>query len=77
MSGVLQGDLVLSVRNLGYQRSAGKLVKDLFDSLGSAGGHRAAAKAIVPMSVVKKEAGSRREKDVSAWMWKLFRRGLR
>jgi len=77
VSGVLQGDLVLSVRNLGYQRSAGKLVKELFDGFGSAGGHRAAAKAIIPMSVVKREAGGRREKDVATWMWKLFRRGVR
>jgi nanoRNase/pAp phosphatase (c-di-AMP/oligoRNAs hydrolase) len=77
VSGIIQGDLVLSVRNLGYQRSAGKLVKELFDELGSAGGHRAAAKAVIPMSVVKKEAGSRREGEVAAWMWKIFRRALR
>jgi hypothetical protein len=57
VSGVLDDNLILSVRNLGYQRSAGELVQQVFSELGGAGGHRAAAKAIVPLDVVREHFG--------------------
>lgn len=57
VSGVLGDDLVLSMRNLGYQRSAGELVQQFFSELGAAGGHRSAAKAILPLSVVRERFG--------------------
>ena len=41
---------VVSVRNLGYSRNAGEFVKRWFGDIGSAGGHRAMAKAVVPVS---------------------------
>ena len=41
--------LVVSVRNLGYTRNAGEFVKRWFADIGSAGGHRAMAKAVVPL----------------------------
>jgi len=40
--------LIVSVRNLGYSRNAGEFVKRWFADIGSAGGHRAMAKAVVP-----------------------------
>jgi nanoRNase/pAp phosphatase (c-di-AMP/oligoRNAs hydrolase) len=49
ISGVLGENLVVSVRNLGYTRNAGELVRKLFSEVGSAGGHRAMAKAVVPL----------------------------
>ena len=42
--------LIVSVRNLGYSRNAGEFVKRWFGDIGSAGGHRAMAKAVVPMA---------------------------
>jgi hypothetical protein len=39
----------VSVRNLGYSRNAGEFVKRWFADIGSAGGHRAMAKAVVPI----------------------------
>jgi hypothetical protein len=42
------GQLIVSVRNLGYSRNAGEFVKEFFGDIGSAGGHRALAKAVVP-----------------------------
>ena len=39
----------MSVRNLGYSRNAGEFVRKYFSDIGSAGGHRAMAKAVVPM----------------------------
>jgi nanoRNase/pAp phosphatase (c-di-AMP/oligoRNAs hydrolase) len=49
VSGVVGGQLIVSVRNLGYSRNAGEFVKAAFGELGSAGGHRAMAKAVVPI----------------------------
>jgi nanoRNase/pAp phosphatase (c-di-AMP/oligoRNAs hydrolase) len=48
VSGIVGGQFVLSVRNLGYTRNAGEFVKATFGDIGSAGGHRAMAKAVVP-----------------------------
>src|SRR5690606_33842531 len=49
VSGIVNGQFILSVRNLGYTRNAGEFVKTNFGDIGSAGGHRAMAKAVVPL----------------------------
>ena len=49
VSGIVGGQLIVSVRNLGYSRNAGEFVKANFGDIGSAGGHRAMAKAVVPV----------------------------
>jgi nanoRNase/pAp phosphatase (c-di-AMP/oligoRNAs hydrolase) len=49
VAGTVADTLIVSVRNLGYSRNAGEFVKRWFAELGSAGGHRAMAKAVVPM----------------------------
>jgi len=49
ISGVVNDTLSISVRNLGYTRNAGDLVKRVFGDIGNAGGHRAMAKAVVPL----------------------------
>jgi nanoRNase/pAp phosphatase (c-di-AMP/oligoRNAs hydrolase) len=48
VSGVVGSDLHVSVRNVGYVRSAGDVTRAAFGDLGSAGGHRTMAKAVVP-----------------------------
>ncbi len=48
VSGIVGGHMIISVRNLGYSRNAGDFVKANFGDIGSAGGHRALAKAVVP-----------------------------
>jgi nanoRNase/pAp phosphatase (c-di-AMP/oligoRNAs hydrolase) len=48
IAGVVNDSLIMSVRNLGYSRNAGEFVRRYFADLGSAGGHRAMAKAVVP-----------------------------
>ena len=42
-------DVVICVRNLGYSRNAGEFVRRSFSDIGSAGGHRAMAKAVIPV----------------------------
>jgi nanoRNase/pAp phosphatase (c-di-AMP/oligoRNAs hydrolase) len=49
VSGIVGGQLIISVRNLGYSRNAGEFVKAHFADIGSAGGHRAMAKAVIPI----------------------------
>jgi nanoRNase/pAp phosphatase (c-di-AMP/oligoRNAs hydrolase) len=57
IAGVVGNSLVLSVRNLGYTRNAGEFVKRWFADIGSAGGHRAMAKAVVPIERFRQKFG--------------------
>jgi nanoRNase/pAp phosphatase (c-di-AMP/oligoRNAs hydrolase) len=57
VAGIVAGSLVISVRNLGYSRNAGEFVKRWFADIGSAGGHRAMAKAIVPIEKFREKFG--------------------
>jgi nanoRNase/pAp phosphatase (c-di-AMP/oligoRNAs hydrolase) len=47
VSGRIAAELHVSVRNVGYVRAAGDVVHEAFGALGSAGGHRSMAKAVV------------------------------
>jgi nanoRNase/pAp phosphatase (c-di-AMP/oligoRNAs hydrolase) len=57
VAGVVNGSFVMSVRNLGYTRNAGDFVRRYFVDIGSAGGHRAMAKAIVPLEAFQARFG--------------------
>ena len=56
VSGVVGTDLHISVRNVGYVKSAGDVTRAAFGDLGSAGGHRTMAKAVVPLGELLKGA---------------------
>ena len=58
VAGIVHGSLIISVRNLGYTRNAGEFVKRWFATIGSAGGHRAMAKAVVPLQSFKDKFGN-------------------
>jgi nanoRNase/pAp phosphatase (c-di-AMP/oligoRNAs hydrolase) len=53
IAGVVNEMLVMSVRNLGYSRNAGEFVRKWFADIGSAGGHRSMAKAVVPLAAFR------------------------
>jgi nanoRNase/pAp phosphatase (c-di-AMP/oligoRNAs hydrolase) len=57
LAGIVHSNLIVSVRNLGYSRNAGEFVKRWFADIGSAGGHRAMAKAVVPMDKFREKFG--------------------
>ena len=57
ISGIVGGQLIISVRNLGYSRNAGEFVKACFGDIGSAGGHRAMAKAVIPVDQFRAKYG--------------------
>lgn len=57
VSGVVNGEVHISVRNVGYVKSAGEVVHLAFGDLGSAGGHRAMAKAVIPIEAWRAQTG--------------------
>jgi nanoRNase/pAp phosphatase (c-di-AMP/oligoRNAs hydrolase) len=65
IAGVVNGTFVMSVRNLGYTRNAGDFVRRFFSDIGSAGGHRAMAKAIVPMDAFRSRFGDLNSREVT------------
>jgi len=58
ISGVVGESLIVSVRNLGYSRNAGEFVRKCFGEIGSAGGHRSMAKAVVPIAAFRERFGN-------------------
>jgi nanoRNase/pAp phosphatase (c-di-AMP/oligoRNAs hydrolase) len=58
ISGEVNGALTVSVRNLGYSKNAGEFVRRYFNDIGSAGGHRAMAKAVVPIEKFRAKFGN-------------------
>ncbi len=50
VSGTADDEVHVSVRNVGHVRGAGEVVRQAFGELGRAGGHRAMAKAVVPLA---------------------------
>src|SRR5207248_9940073 len=57
VAGIVNDSLTVSVRNLGYAKNAGEFARRFFADIGSAGGHRAMAKAIVPMRAFREKFG--------------------
>ncbi len=85
--GILQGSyLVVSLRNVGYVKSAGRVARDIFEKMfvqkgagngkvlyermkqGGAGGHRSAAKMVVPLKEVRKLLGGVSQKRLEKWI---------
>jgi nanoRNase/pAp phosphatase (c-di-AMP/oligoRNAs hydrolase) len=75
--GILENSyLVISVRNVGYVRSAGRLVRELFKDIGSAGGHRSAAKAVISLKKVRKLIGKGSQEGIKKWITEEFTRAV-
>jgi nanoRNase/pAp phosphatase (c-di-AMP/oligoRNAs hydrolase) len=64
IGGIVNDSLVVSVRNLGYMKNAGEFVRRFFADIGSAGGHRAMAKAVVPMRAFRDKFGELAGDDI-------------
>ena len=58
VSGIYGKKLIIIIRNADFRLHAGKVAKRLFSNLGSAGGHKSAARVEIPISVFEAEAGS-------------------
>lgn len=53
VSGIYGQKVIIIIRNAGFRRHAGKLAQRLFGELGSAGGHKSAARVEMPLTEVK------------------------
>ena len=77
VSGIVGDSLVVSVRNVGYSRNAGDFVKRSFGRIGSAGGHRAMAKAVVPLEAFREKFLPDGDGDIAATLADLAAQFLR
>jgi nanoRNase/pAp phosphatase (c-di-AMP/oligoRNAs hydrolase) len=79
VSGIFETNYIVSIRNVGYVRAAGRVVKDAFGEIGSAGGHASMAKAIIPLSKIarKWDVDPRNLRSINARAQKEFLKALR
>ena len=66
IAGIVNDSMLISVRNLGYSKNAGEFVRKVFGEIGSAGGHRAMAKAVVPLAAFRERFGSLPAAEINA-----------
>jgi nanoRNase/pAp phosphatase (c-di-AMP/oligoRNAs hydrolase) len=76
IAGIVHESIVVSVRNLGYTKNAGEFVRRFFADIGSAGGHRAMAKAVVPLSAFRAKFGELPADAISAKLQEFAREFL-
>jgi nanoRNase/pAp phosphatase (c-di-AMP/oligoRNAs hydrolase) len=77
ISGIVGDTLTISVRNLGYSRNAGEFVRKWFADIGSAGGHRAMAKAVVPLAAFRGKFGNVTADEINGKIQELAAQFLR
>lgn len=78
VSGKLGSNLVIAVRNHGLGReNAGELVRVLFGEMGSAGGHRNMAKAVIPLKTWRAREGTLRDGVIEQRLRELFETQIR
>ncbi|MBI1847374.1 MAG: bifunctional oligoribonuclease/PAP phosphatase NrnA [Candidatus Rokubacteria bacterium] len=77
VSGTLHAEVHLSVRNVGYVRAAGDVVRQAFGDVGGAGGHRAMAKAEVRLRDWRSHVGDTSDDALAAAIVTRFLRALR
>jgi nanoRNase/pAp phosphatase (c-di-AMP/oligoRNAs hydrolase) len=71
-AGIVGSDLVFSVRNVGYVRAAGDVVRAVVEGLGVGGGHRSMAKGIIPVKAFRKVYGSATQERIRSVLHKAF-----
>ena len=79
VSGVFESNYIISVRNVGYVRAAGRVMKDAFGDVGSAGGHASMAKAIIPLAEITRhwDLDSRNLRAINHRVQREFLKSLR
>jgi nanoRNase/pAp phosphatase (c-di-AMP/oligoRNAs hydrolase) len=75
-AGIVGADLVFSVRNVGYVRAAGEVVRAVVEGLGVGGGHRSMAKGIIPLKAFRKLYGDATRKRVQAVLHEAFQKAI-
>jgi len=75
VSGVHENTLVIILRSDGYRKDAGKLAKRVFGSIGTAGGHRGAARAEISLDALRQRKIGTRSTDIQRFVRKRLRIG--
>ncbi len=75
VSGTHQGRLIIIVRNDGVRKDGGKLLSEKFGHLGSAGGHKAMARAEIPLDNLEGLVDYRDGKALSRWIIRMMKPG--
>ncbi len=71
-SGVFEDNVVMSVRNVGYVKSAGDVIKRIINGWGFGGGHRTMGKMIIPLATWKAKFGNTTMQNIRDSILKLF-----
>jgi nanoRNase/pAp phosphatase (c-di-AMP/oligoRNAs hydrolase) len=73
VSGKLDGNLTIALRNHdGGRGNAGEIAKRLFGEIGSAGGHRDMARAVIPLRAWRRREGTTRDSTIEPRLRELF-----
>jgi hypothetical protein len=75
-AGIVGSDLVFSVRNVGYVRAAGEVVRAVVEGLGVGGGHRSMAKGIIPMRAFREVYGKADRRSIHDALLAAFIRAI-
>jgi nanoRNase/pAp phosphatase (c-di-AMP/oligoRNAs hydrolase) len=76
-AGIVGSDLVFSVRNVGYVRAAGEVVRRVVEGLGVGGGHRSMAKGIIPLKAFREVYGSTTRERIAGALHDAFIASIR
>ncbi|TYT75188.1 DHH family phosphoesterase [Desulfobotulus mexicanus] len=68
ISGIYEKKLIIIFRNDGIRKSAGIVATASFGKIGSAGGHKGAARAEIPLEALEKKVDVKKTQQVSRWI---------
>lgn len=68
VSGLYENKLILVFRNDGLCKNAGKVAKESFGNIGSAGGHKSMARAEIPVEALKEIVNYKDDKKLLRWI---------
>jgi nanoRNase/pAp phosphatase (c-di-AMP/oligoRNAs hydrolase) len=74
--GTVNRDIVFSVRNVGYVRAAGEVVRAVVEGLGVGGGHRSMAKGIIPLKAFREVYGRADQRQIKSALYDAFVRAI-
>lgn len=74
ISGVVDDNLIIILRNDGLRKGAGNTAKEAFGNFGSAGGHKTMARAELELKKIRKLTGSTSKKAVGEWIMNVIRK---
>ncbi|MBY0401607.1 DHH family phosphoesterase, partial [Myxococcota bacterium] len=74
--GIVNRDIVFSVRNVGYVRAAGEVVRAVVEGLGVGGGHRSMAKGIIPLKAFREVYGRADRAQIRSALYDAFTRAI-